>query len=120
MPGPLSPLSRRGWGSSLWIKVFAGTGAGVLVCCGQEGEEGADTVTVLGRVPEQAVGVNRVAGAPAGASAGDVTGGFQVGAHAIWLQMIRAGEAGDATHRSPRTQKGYAADLEQPASYESM
>jgi hypothetical protein len=50
-----------------------------LARCGQEGEEGTDPVAVLGWVPEQAVGVDRVPGASAGASASDVAGGFQVG-----------------------------------------
>jgi 3-hydroxyisobutyrate dehydrogenase len=39
---------------------------------------------------------------------------------AIGHRTVGAREAGEALRRSPRTQKGYAADLEQTASYESM
>src|SRR5947208_208115 len=52
--------------------------AGVLVRLGQEGEERADPEPFLGRVPEQAVAVDGVPGAPPGAAAGEVAGGVQV------------------------------------------
>jgi 3-hydroxyisobutyrate dehydrogenase len=39
---------------------------------------------------------------------------------AIGHQTVRVGEAGEASRRSPRIQKGYAADLERSASYESL
>ena len=56
----------------------AGCGPGIAGC-GQQGQEGADAVAGLGWVAERPVWVDGVAGAPAGAGAGDVPGGFQVG-----------------------------------------
>ena len=60
------------------LAAVAGRG-GDVAGGGQQGQERADPVSFLGGVPERAVRVDGVPGAPAGPGAGNVPGGLQVG-----------------------------------------
>ena len=76
---------------------------------GQEVEEGADPVSFLGGVPEQAVPVDGVQDPAPGPGPGEVSGGFQVshdGLHGPLGQADREADVAD-------TGLGVAGDLDQ-------
>src|SRR5258705_2145128 len=81
--------------------------AGVLAGRGEQAEERADPVPVLGGVPEHAVAVDGVPGAPPGAGAGQVSGGLQVRHDGLDSALGQSGRGTDV----PDPGAGVAGDL---------
>jgi hypothetical protein len=86
-----------------------GLGRGGIAVAGRRKQlqEGADAVPVLGRLPERAVEMDRVAGAPSGPGAGQVPGGLQVGDDGLGGPVGQVGRRGDV----PDPDLGVAGDL---------
>jgi hypothetical protein len=76
---------------------------------GQEIKERADSVAVLSAMPEQAVTVDGVTGAPSDTGSGDITFGFQVGDDGLDRALGEVGGGGDV----PDTGSGVAGYLHQ-------
>jgi hypothetical protein len=103
-----NPGEMRQWIESVNDTSRAGLG-GDLAGGGQQGQERADPVAVLGGVPEGAVRVDGVPGAPAGPGAGDVPGCLQVGHDGLDGALGDAGPGAEV----PDPGSGVAGDLHQ-------
>ena len=82
---------------------------GAKIGFGKQLEEGADTETALGTVPEQAVRIDRIEVAAADAASGQVTFGLQVSDDGLDCALGEADNVGDVAH----TRLGAAGDLYQ-------